>query len=78
MTLFSSLLRVHVNSRAFSLANEVDRVMSSANIMNLNKDDEIGRSFINNRNKNVPSTEPCGTKLLIKEEEEVIPSITVI
>ena len=34
-----TLLRVNVNSRASSSANEVDRVLSSANSMNLNKDD---------------------------------------
>ena len=54
LTLLSSLLRVNVNSRAFSSANEVDRVLSSANRINLNKDDEFGRSFINIRNDNGP------------------------
>ena len=48
-TLLSSWLRVIVNSRAFSSANEVDRVLSSSNIINLNKDNEFGRSFINIR-----------------------------
>ena len=46
------IIRVNVNSRAFSSANEVDRVLPSANGINLNKDDEFGRSFINNRNNN--------------------------
>ena len=35
LTLLSSLLRVNVNSRAVSSANEVDSVLSSANIINL-------------------------------------------
>ena len=52
---------VNVNSRAFSSANEVDRVLSSANTINMNKDDEFGRSFINIRNNNGPITDPCGT-----------------
>ena len=77
LTLLSSWLRVNLNSRAFSSANEVDRVLSSANSINLNKDDEFGRSFINIRNSNGPRTDPCGTAWLIEEEEEVIPSITV-
>ena len=53
LTLLSSLLRVNVriNFRAFSSANEVDRVLSSANRINLNKEE----SFINNR-KNDGST----------------------
>ena len=29
--------------------------------MNLNKDSEFDRSFINNRNNNGPRTDPCGT-----------------
>ena len=45
----------------FSSANEVDRVLSSANSININKDDELGRSFINNRNNNGPRTDPYGT-----------------
>ena len=69
---------VNVNSRAFSSGNEVDRVLSSSNSINLNKDDEFGRSFINIRNNNGPRTDPCGTPWLIEEEEEVIPSIKVI
>ena len=40
--------------------------------MNFNKDDEFGRSFINNRNNNRPRTEPCGTPWLIEEDEEVM------
>ena len=48
LTLLSSWFRVNVNSRAFSSGNEVDRVLSSANSINLNKDDEFGRSLINN------------------------------
>ena len=59
LTLLSSLLRVNVNSRAFFSANEVDRVLSSANCINLNKDDEFGRSFLNNKNNNIPRTDPC-------------------
>ena len=78
LTLLSSWLRVNINSRAFSSANEVDRVLSYANSINLNKDDEFGRSFINIRNNNGPRTDTCGTPWLIEEEEEVIPSITVI
>ena len=78
LTLLSSLLRVNVNSRAFSSANQVDSVLSSANSINLNKEDEFGRSFINNRNNNGPRTNPCGTPWLTEEEEEVIPSATVI
>ena len=58
LTLLSSLLRVNVNSRAFSSANEVDRVLSSANSINLNKDYEFGRSFINIRNNKGPRTDP--------------------
>ena len=65
LTLLSSWLRVNVNSRAFSSANEVDRVLSSANSINLNKEDEFGRSFINNRNNNGPGTDPRGTPWLI-------------
>ena len=54
-------------------ASEVDRVLSSANSINLNKDDKFGRSyFINNRNNNGPRTDSCGTPRLIEEEEEVI------
>ena len=52
LTLLSSWLRVNVNSITFSSANEVDRELSSANSINLNKDDEFGRSFINIRNNN--------------------------
>ena len=78
LTLLSSLLRVNVNSRAFSSVYEVDRVLSSANSINLNKDDEFGRSFINIRNNNGPRTDPCITPWLIEEEEEVKPSIAVI
>ena len=48
LTLLSSWLRVNVNYRAFSSGNDVDRVLSSANSINLNKDDEFGRSLINN------------------------------
>ena len=77
LTLLSSWLRVNVNSRAFSSANKVDRVLSSANSINLNKDDEFGRSFINIRNNNGPRTDHCRTPWLIEKEEEVIPSITV-
>ena len=76
--MLSSLLRVNVNSRAFSSASEVERVLSSANSINLKKDDEFGRSFINIRNNNGPRTDPCGTPWLTEEEEEVIPSLTVI
>ena len=55
-------LRVNVNSTVFSSANEVDRVLSSANVhRNLNKEDEFGRSLINNRNNSGPRTDPCGT-----------------
>ena len=61
LTLLRSWLRVNVNSRAFSSANEVDRVLSSANSTNLNKDDEFGRSFINIRNNNRPRRNLCGT-----------------
>ena len=61
LTLLSSLLRVNANPRPFSSANEVDRVQSSANSINLNKHDEFGRSFINIRNNNGPRTDPCGT-----------------
>ena len=43
--------------------------------MNLNKEDEFGRPFINNKNNNGPRRDPCGTPCLIEEEEEVIPSI---
>ena len=78
LTLFNSRLRVNVNSRAFSSANEVDRVLLSANSINLNKEDEFGRSFINIKNNNGKRTDPCGTPWLGEEEEEVIPSITVI
>ena len=78
LTLLSSWLRVNVNSRAFLSANDVDRVLSSANSINLNKDDEFGRSFINNKNNNGLRTDSFGTPWLIEEEEEVIPSITVI
>ena len=78
LILLRSWLRVNVNSRAFSSANEVDRVLSSANSINCDKDDELGRSFINNRNNNGPRKDPCGTPWLIEDEEEVIPSITVI
>ena len=46
LTLLTSWLRVNVNSRAFSSADEVDRVLSSANSINLKKDSEFGRSFI--------------------------------
>ena len=46
--------------------------------MNLNNYDEFGRSFKNIRNNNGPNTDPCGTSCFIEEEEEVIPSITVI
>ena len=64
----------------FFFANEVDRVLSTANSINLNKDDEFDRSYIiiNIRNVNRPRTDPCGTPWLINEEEEVIRSITVI
>ena len=78
LTLLSSWLRVNVNSRAISSANEVDRALSSVNSIDFNKDDEFGRLFINIRNNNGPRTDPCGTPWLIEEEEEVIPSITVI
>ena len=79
LTLLSSWLRVNVNSREFSSANGLDRVLSSVNSINLNKDDEFGRSFINIRNNNGPITDLCGTPWHIEEEkEEVIPSITVI
>ena len=62
LTLLRSRLRVNVNnSRAFSSENEVDRVLSPANSINLNKDDEFGRSFVNNRNNNGPRTDPCAT-----------------
>ena len=76
LTLLSSWF--NVNSRAFSSVNEVDRVLSSANSINLNKEDEFDISFINNRNNYGPRTDPCGTPWLIEEEEEVIPSITAI
>ena len=67
---FSSLwLKVNVNSKACSSSNEVDRVLSSANSINLNKDDEFGRLFMNNRNNNGPRTDPCGITWLIEEEE---------
>ena len=61
LTLLSSWLRVTINSRVFSSANEVDRVLSSENSINLNKDDDFGRSFINIRNNNGPRTDPSGT-----------------
>ena len=41
----------------FLQADEVDRVLSSANSINLIKEDEFGRSFINNRNSNWPKTD---------------------
>ena len=56
----STRLRVNVNSRVFSPANEVDRVLSSANSINLNMDDEFGRSFTNTTNNNGLRTDPCG------------------
>ena len=52
---------MNVNYREFSSANEVDGVLSSANSINLNKEDEYGRSSINNRNNNGPKTDPSGT-----------------
>ena len=52
LTLLSSWFRVNLNSRAFSSANEVDRVLSSANSINWNKEEEFGRSLINNINNN--------------------------
>ena len=61
LTLLSSWLRVNVNARAFSSANEVDSVLSFANSINLYKDDGFGRSFINNKNNNGPRTDLCGT-----------------
>ena len=45
----------------FSSGNKVDRVLSSANSINLYKDDKFGRSFINIRNNNGLRTDPCGT-----------------
>ena len=78
LTLWSSWLRVNKKSRAFSPANEVDRVLSSANSTNLNKEKVFDRSLINIWNNNEPWTDPCGTPWLIEEEEEVLPSITVI
>ena len=78
MTLLSSWLKVNVNSRAFSSANEVDGVLSSPDSINLNKEDEFGRSLINNRNNNGPRTDPSGTPCLIEDDEKGIPSITVI
>ena len=78
LILLSSWLRVNINSRAFSSANEVDKVLSSANSIDSHKDGEFGRSFINNKNNNGSRTYPCGTPLLIEEEEEVTPLITVI
>ena len=54
LTLLRSLLGVNVNSRAFSSANEVDRVQSSANSVNLNMENEFGKALTNNWNNNGP------------------------
>ena len=51
LTLLSSQFRVNVNFRAFSSANEIDRVQASANSINLNKEDVFGRSLINGQTK---------------------------
>ena len=69
LTLLSSWLGVNINSREFSSTKEVDRILSSVNSINLTVEDEFGRSFINNRNNNGPTTDPCGTPRLIKEED---------
>ena len=71
LTLLSSRLRVNVNSRAFSSANEVDRVLSSANSTNLNKDDEFGRSFINITNNNGQRKDPYGTPYFLKKRRRL-------
>ena len=51
LTLLISRLRVNVNSREFSSANQVDSVLSSRNSINLNAKDVFGRSSINNKKK---------------------------
>ena len=78
LTLLSSWFRVNVNFREFSSANEVDRVLSSANSINFNKDDEFGRSSLNIKNDNVPRTDLGGTPWLIQEESRLYHQLSKI
>ena len=72
LTLLCWWLRVNVSSIAFSSANEVDRVLSSANSINFNKDDEFGRSFINIRNNPIEIWSSVSSGLLQDSYERMI------
>jgi len=50
-----------------SLLKDRERVLSSANKVNLNKSLALGRSLIKIKNSSGPSVEPCGTPCVIIE-----------
>ena len=51
--------------------------VSSANILILPKGQQFGKSLINNRKNNGPSTEPCGTPQSMLLVFDFLPSNTV-